>query len=97
MCHLHWRMTNLKMIHHIQHEYMTDEEHTTAPTKSPIQLFKTQSTSSEEDKLLYIHHMLCNLILLSYFLHANQETWSPSKLLQKKIEELSAKISNNSL
>jgi len=33
------------MIHRIQHEYMTDEEHTTAPTKSPIQLFKTQSTS----------------------------------------------------
>ena len=56
-----------------------------SPTKSPIQLFKTQSTSLEEDKLLYIHHMLCNLILLSYSLHANQEeTRSPSKLLQKK-------------
>ena len=76
---------------------MTDEEHTTAPTKSPIQLLKTQSTSLEEDKLLYIHHMLCNLILLSYSLHANQEEpRSPSKLLQK-IEELSAKVSNNSL
>lgn len=49
-------------------------------------------------KLLYIHHTLCNLILLSSSLHANQETRpAPSKLLEKKIEEPSAKVSNNSL
>ena len=80
-CCLHWRIGNLEIIHHIQDEYMTDEEHTTAPTKSPIQLLKTQSTSIEEDKLLCIHHMLCNLILLSYSLHANEET--PLQTLKK--------------
>lgn len=70
---------------------MTDDGHTTAPivntpAKSSIQLFKTNSSSLEDDKLVYIHHMLCNLTSLSYSLHANQAIrFCCSKLLQKKL------------
>lgn len=42
----------------------------------------TEQQLAEEDKLMYIHHMLCNLILLSYSLHANQVTRVQGSLLQ---------------
>uniref|UniRef100_A0A0A9GDC6 Uncharacterized protein n=1 Tax=Arundo donax TaxID=35708 RepID=A0A0A9GDC6_ARUDO len=53
------------MIHNI-HKIV--EEYTAAPTKLLIQLLKMLSNAEQqlaEDKLMYIHHILCNLILLS--------------------------------